>query len=89
MEGVTYGTSVHRSVVSWAIDWAVRNGCNAWPVQSAVTGGQVLHWQGCGERADVLLCQVTGGTNGWFKSLIDALADRLDPESRRTQPVGS
>ncbi len=72
MEGVTYGTSVHPPVVSWASGWAVRNGCNARPVQTAVTGGQVLHWQGCGERADVMLYQVTGGTHGWFKSPIDA-----------------
>jgi poly(3-hydroxybutyrate) depolymerase len=60
MNGVTYGTSVHPPVVSWATGWAVRNGCAAAPVRAAVTGGQVLRWQGCRQQADVALFEVTG-----------------------------
>jgi polyhydroxybutyrate depolymerase len=70
--GVTYGTSVHPPVESWAAAWAVRNGCSTAPVHTVVAGARVLHWQGCPQMADVLLYEVSGGTHGWFKSPVDA-----------------
>jgi len=72
MSGVTYGTSVHPPVVSWATGWAVRNGCTVTPVRSAVGGAQVLRWQECHQGASVMLYEVTGGTHEWFKAPIDA-----------------
>jgi polyhydroxybutyrate depolymerase len=72
IDGVTYGTSVHPPVVSWATGWATRNGCSAIPTHAAVAGAHVLHWQACPQRADVVLYEVTGGAHGWFKAPIDA-----------------
>ena len=69
--GVTYGTSVHPPVESWARGWAIRNGCGRNPFRGGVTGGVLLTWP-CPAGGQVLLYEITGGTHAWFHSPVDA-----------------
>jgi polyhydroxybutyrate depolymerase len=59
------------AILSWAKDWAARNGCDLKPAPIPATGDvSGLHYQRCKADADVILYTIDGGGHTWPGSKI-------------------
>jgi polyhydroxybutyrate depolymerase len=73
LAGVTYGTSVHPSVLVWASGWAAANGCQPTPATRDTSTATRLSWTTrCSGGASVTLTEINRGTHEWFRGDSDA-----------------